>query len=250
MKKLWIGGVMLAALLAPAWGQPVRQADKTAPGALLQMTDAPRWQVGLAYANLSRSVDVEGFEVKLKGDVADVYLAVQPTDWLRLYGQAGASRARLDSLAEPRPGAGAGGLLGAGVNVWQFHPRLPDAAWRFTVGLLGQVGYRTTDDKGGGEIRWLETLVALPVDYHLTFARNTRNRDAGDFHSVRVYGGPALSTLDGTWKRGGTKRDIKQAEKWGAVGGAELWLLDNLAFGARADWFDHTTLQLTVRYCF
>ena len=42
----------------------------------------------------------------------------------------------------------------------------------------------------------------------------------------------------------------EQALKSGAVAGANLWLLENLAFGARADWFERTSLLLSVLYRF
>ena len=36
----------------------------------------------------------------------------------------------------------------------------------------------------------------------------------------------------------------------GVVGGADLWLLENLSFGARAEWFEETSMELAVRYRF
>jgi hypothetical protein len=250
MKRLMAGGLMLAALLPAAQGQWEKREDNSAPVALVTLADASRWQAGLAYAHVSRTVELEGRECRLKGDVADIMLGFSPAPWLLLYGQAGMSRARLDDWVNPRPGAGAGGLMGARLNLWQFHADAPEASWRFTIQLDGQIAHRTTDDKDGGEIRWTETLVMLPLDYHLTFAHNSRNYYMADFHSLHVWAGPAFSFLDGTWEARDTRRDFEESESLGVAAGAELWLLENLAFGARADWFDSTTVHLTVRYRF
>ena len=250
MKKA--AGFGLAALLAvTCLGQQryVRE-DASAPEALVILPDASRWEVGLAYGHVSRSVDLEGTERKLQGDLGDVLLGFSPVPWLKLYGQAGASEARLTGMAGEEPGPGAGGVLGAQVNLWQVHEGVRKTAWRFTIRLAGQYGYRTTEDEDDGSVRWGEALVMLPLDYHLIFARTFRNFYMGEFHSLRIYAGPAYSRLDGEWERRGVTQDFEGKEEWGVVGGAELWLLEQLAFGARAEWFDSTSAQVTVRYTF
>ncbi|HOO21069.1 MAG TPA: hypothetical protein PLJ99_06370 [Kiritimatiellia bacterium] len=250
MKKWMAGGLVLAALLPAAQGQWEKHEDTSAPVALVTLADASRWQAGLAYAHVSRTVELDARESRLQGDVADIFLGFSVAPWLQLYGQAGVSRARIDDLLNPRPGAGAGGLLGARLDLWQYHAGHPETSWRFTIPLDARIAHRTTDDKGAGEIRWTEILVAMPLDYHLTFAHNSRNFYMSEFHSLRLYAGPAFSDIDGTWEAGGTRRDFEESESLGAVAGAELWLLENVSFGARADWFDSTTLHLTVRYRF
>ena len=166
------------------------------------------------------------------------------------YGQVGASQARLDGPMREDASAGAGGLLGARVNLWQLYEGVQATAWRVTLQLAGQYAFRTTEDDGEGDVQWGETLVMLPIDYHLSFARSYRNAYVGEFQSFHLYAGPAYSKLDGTWTRGELERDFEETEAFGVVGGGELWLLENLAFGARFDWFEDTTGQLTVRYRF
>jgi hypothetical protein len=243
---------MLVALVAvpAALGQRNVREDASAPVALVTLSDASRWQVGLTYGRLSRPVELDGSEWRLRGDVVDVFLGYSPAPWLMLYGQAGGSQARLDGLLREEPATGAGGLLGARANLWQLHEGVRVTSWRFTIQLDGQVAYRTTDDEGDGELRWSEVLVMLPLDYHLTFARSFRNFYMAEFHSVRIYAGPAYSKLDGTWERLGETRDFEESEAFGVVAGAELWLLENLSFGVRAEWFDATTAQLSLRYRF
>lgn len=250
MKRLIAGGLLLGMWLPAAQGQWEKHEDTTVPAAIITLTDASRWEAGLVYAHMSRRVDLEGQECRLRGDVVDVFLGFAVVPWLQLYGQVGASQARLDDILNPRPGAGAGGLIGARLNLWQFHADRTESSWRFTVQVDGQVAHRTTDDKGGGDLHWTEALVMLPLDYHLTFEHTSRNLYMAEFHSLHAYAGPAFSSLEGAWELDEMKRDFEESESFGVVAGAELWLFENLAFGARADWFDSTTLQLMVRYRF
>lgn len=250
MKRLIVGGLVLSALLPAAQGQWEKHADTTVPAAIITLPDASRWEAGLVYSHLSRRVDLEGQDCRLRGDVADVFLGFAVAPWLQIYGQIGGSQARLDDILNPRPGAGAGGLVGARMNLWQYHRDDAESSWHFTIKVDGQVGHRTTDDKGGGELHWTEALMMLPLDYHLTFAHTARNLYMAEFHSLHAYAGPAFSSLEGAWKLNGMRRDFEESENFGVVAGAELWLFENLAFGARADWFDSTTLQLMVRYRF
>ncbi len=243
--------MLLALIAAPAaLGQRNVREDASAPVALVTLPDASRWQAGLDYAHLSRPVELDGVEWRLRGDVVDVFVGYSPAPWLMLYGQAGASQARLDSLLQEEPGAGAGGLLGVRVNLWQLHEGVQVSSWRFSLLLDGQAAYRTTDDEGDGELRWSEIKAMLPLDYHLTFARTFRNFYMAEFHSLRIYAGPAVSKLDGTWERGGQKRDFEESRAFGVVAGTELWLLENLSFGARGEWFDASAMHVTLRYRF
>ena len=242
--------LLLALGVTRAAGQQNLTEDSSAPNALLTWHDPVPWQAGLVYARLSRPVELEGAEWKLRGHLADVTVGVAPWAWLLLYGQAGVSDARLDNAIHHEFDYGAGGLAGARVNLWQIYEGVARTSWRVTVALAGEYAFRTTDDGGAGEIEWSETRCMLPIDYHLTFARRFRNFYMGEFHSLAVYAGPAWSKLDGTWTRGDLQQDFEESQALGIVGGVELWLLENLSFGARADWFDGTSAQLTVRYRF
>lgn len=249
--KTWMAWtLMLAAGASSAFGQLNFHGDAGAPQALVTLTDASRWQAGLAYAHVSRTVESDGAEWKLRGDIGDVLLGFSPAPWLWLYAQGGASEARLAGVMNDKPSAGAGGLLGANLNLWQFNEGVRATAWRFTVQMAGQYAWRTTRDEGSGKIEWTEALLMLPLDYHLIFVRTYRHTYMGEFHALRIYAGPACSWVDGTWTRDGVERDFEESETFGAVAGAELWLLENLSFGARAEWFDDTSAQLSVRYRF
>lgn len=250
MKKTACWMLMLALAAPAAWASLNVEEDASGETALLTWRDPVPWQAGLSYMQVSRPVDLEGVEWDLKADVVDAMVGVSPWPWLLLYGHVGASEGRLDGAMRADPSAAAGGLLGARLNVWQIYQGVHKTAWRLTLQLDGQYGYRTSDDDGDGDLDWGETLVMLPIDYHLSFARSYRNAYVGEFQSFHLYAGPAYSKLDGTWTRGELEQDFEETEAFGVVGGGELWLLENLAFGARFDWFEDTTGQLTVRYRF
>ncbi|HRT05859.1 MAG TPA: hypothetical protein P5204_09180 [Kiritimatiellia bacterium] len=245
---LWTCSLLLAVPAARASLHV--EEDASGETALLTWKDPVPWQAGLIYQRLSRPVELDGTERDFKAHVAEAMVGVSPWPWLLLFGQAGASEARLEGSMSASADAGAGGLLGARLNAWQIHQGAHRTAWRLTLQVAGQYAYRTSADDGEGELRWQETLLMLPLDYHLSFARTFRNTYAGEFQSLHVYVGPAYSKLDGTWSRDGLDRDFEEAEAFGAVGGGELWLLENLAFGARFDWFEGTSGQITVRYRF
>jgi hypothetical protein len=250
MKTLACWTLTMALAATSALAQRNEMEDLSADQALLSSRDPSVWQVGLAYANLSRAVDLDGFAATLRGNVIDATIGVSPWPWLLFYGQVGGSSARLDPQMREDAGFGGGGLFGANLNVWQLYEGVEATAWRVTLKLAGQYAYRTAADDGEGELRWGETLVLLPLDYHLSFARSFRNYYTAEFQSLHFYVGPAFSKLNGTWNRGGQERDFAESQPYGVVGGAELWLLDNLSFGARADWFDGTSIQLSILYRF
>ena len=250
MKNIACWTMVMAVGAATAFAQRNVIEDPSADRALLTWSDPAPWQVGLVYQNISRPVELEGAEWDLSGDAIDASIGVTPWDWLLLYGQAGISSARLDGPMREDADYGAGGLLGASVNLWQVYEGVQVTSWRFTIKLAGQYAYRTTADNGEGEVQWGEALVMLPLDYHLTFARTFRNFYMAEFQGFHVYVGPAYSQVDGTWTRNDLEREFEEAQAVGVVGGIELWLLENLAFGVRADWFDGTSAQLSVRYHF
>lgn len=240
----------LAAVMLGTAAVQAQRPDAAAPEALLTWRDPARLEVGAIYAHLSREVELAGAEWRLRGEAVDVQLGVSPWPWLLLFGQVGASEARLRGPMHRDGSAGAGGRLGAHLNVWQIYEGVQVSSWRFTVKLAGEYAYRTARDDGAGELRWSEALVALPLDYYLSFSRTYRHLYLSELHGVGIFAGPAFSVVDGTWERRGVRTSFGEAEAAGFVAGADLWLLGNLAFGARVDWFGETSMQLNVRYRF
>ena len=244
----WICLVVLAA--GEVRAQRNVMEDPSADTALLTWADPSGWQVGLAYERVSRTVARRGVEWDLSADIAEAMIGVSPWPWMLIYAQAGASQWRLEGAMREDADPGAGGVLGAQLNLWQLYEGVQATSWRVTLHLAGQYAYRTTDDDGEGEVEWSEARVVLPLSYHLTFARSFRNYFMAEFQGFHVYVGPAVSQVDGTWTRQGQELDFEETENVGVVGGVDLWLLENLAFGVRVDWFQETSAQLSVRYRF
>ena len=245
----YVSGLLaLCATLASA--QRNVEEDVSGEQALLTWSNPAGWEAGLVYAHVSRDVDLEGQTARLKGDIAEAEIGVSPWSWLLLYGRAGGSRARLEGVMRDESDAGGGGGGGALLNLWQVYEGVQVTAWRLTLQLAGQYLYHTTQDDGDGQLEWGEALVWLPLNYHLSFARTFRNSYMAEFQSLAVYAGPAFSKVDGTWTRHGVEQDFEEEDNFGVVGGGEFWLLENLSFGARAEWFEQTSLQATVRYRF
>ena len=251
MKKI-AGWTMLVALgAATALAQRNVMEDPSADPALLTWSEPDAWQAGVVYTHLARQVDLDGLQPDLKGDIYDGAVGFSPLPWLLLYGQAGASQARLEGSMREDTANGGGGLVGLRLNLWQLFEGEQKTAWRLLLQLAGQYAYRTTSDDGEGELQWSETMFMAPLTYHLSFARTFRNYYMSEFQSLAVYAGPAVSLLDGTWTRNGVERDFEQADEFGLVGGVDFWLLESLGFGLRADWFgDATSMQAMVRYRF
>ena len=250
MKRIasWIGWMALSTTMALAQRSVVE--DASAEQSLLTWSNPVGWEAGLAYVHVTRSVDLEGLETRLKADIADVEIGMMPWPWLLVYGRAGGSQAQLTEVAGDDSSPGGGGGIGMRLNLWQIYEGVQATAWRFTLQMAGQYMYRTTQDDGDGEVQWGEALVWMPFNYHLSFARPFRNSYMAEFQSLAVYAGPALSKVDGTWTRRGAEQDFEEEDNFGAVYGAQFWLLENLSFEARAEWFENTTLQLMVHYRF
>ncbi len=249
MKKIACWIVLMAVGVPMAFAQRNVMEDPSADTAIFHSMDLPNVQVGMVYTHLSRPVKLGNLEDTLGGDIIDVAFGISPLPWLLLYGQAGVSKSSLDVMRDDTS-FGGGGLLGARVNIWQLYEGVQETAWRVTLQAAAQYAYRTSQDHGDGDLRWGESLIMLPLRYHLSFARSYRNSFMAEFQGFSVYLGPAYSSMDGTWTRHEVEQDFEESESFGVVGGADLWLLENLSFGARADWFDGTSMQLNVSYRF
>ena len=244
----WICLGMLVA--GEALAQRNVMEDPSADRALLTWSDPSGWQVGLSYGRVARTVARGAAEWELSADMIDAMIGVSPWPWLTFYAQAGASQGRLEGVMREDAEPGAGGQAGARINLWQLYEGVQATSWRVTLHLDGHYAYRTTDDDGEGEVEWGEAFMMLPLSYHLTFARSFRNDYMAEFQGVNVYAGPAYSKVDGTWTRQGAEVDFEETDSFGVSGGVDLWLLENLAFGVRVDWFQDTSAQLSVQYRF
>ena len=102
----------------------------------------------------------------------------------------------------------------------------------------------------GASLEWFEGFAAMPLYYLLSATRSRRTPDVRDFHAIGAYAGPAVSTIDGRRELGDTKIDFEQSDLAGAVGGIDLWLLSNLRFGGRLEYFGDCAWSLSCEYSF
>lgn len=227
------------------------EGDATAPEALWAWNDPVPWRVGVEAGRAGRTVKCGGAECDWTGDSAEGVLSVAPWGWLEFYGRAGVHRGKMERGAHSaKSGAGAGGALGAKLNLWEIGPERDTAAWRVTIGLQAEYAYRSGGEKDGAKASWGEAFFFLPVDYHLSFLGTQRSAYATEAHALDLFAGPACSLLDGDWTENGAKSSFKQKQAAGVAGGLRIWLLENLGIEGTLAWFDGMTYRAGLQYRF
>lgn len=250
MKRLVMWLLVGCSIPLQGWAQGQILEDRTAEEALVIWQDPRPWQARLLYTRLSRPVEMEDEEWRLRTDIVEAEIGVRPWPWLLLFARAGGSEARLDPrmTQDAKPGASGGG--GLSLNLWQIHQGATATAWRLTLPLRAEYLHRSTQDSHPGRLRWEEARISLPLTYHLTYARSIRHANSADFQSLTLFGGPVYSTVTGRWSPWGTRHSFSEKESLGIIGGAEFWLVETVAFGACAEWYEHASLLVTARYQF
>ena len=202
-----------------------------------------------SYLRVARPLDLSG-DLSLRADAFDAMLGWRPAVWCLLYLHGGATRAKIPETPMDTSKFGPAAGLGATLDLWQIDDG-DESAWRFLVRLEGRWTWRSTaDDDLWGKLSWTEAYAAVPFVYSLRFSRRAKVGYRDEFHAIEVFGGPALSKIDGTWKRDAGDTDFSEDKLFGLVGGGELWLFPNLCFGGRAEYFGKTGFSAYVRYDF
>lgn len=236
---------------ARAEGHAHLMPDVTEEASLWTWNDPVPWRVGVEGGRMKRPVEIEGMEADWQADVLEGKLSVAPWGWLTLYGRVGAAQARLEGIGpDGKTGTGAGGALGLKLNLWEVAPGGDSTAWRVSIGLLGEYAWRTGEEKGGIEAEWGEAYFFLPINYHLLLHGTQRSTYATEAHSLDLFIGPACSLLDGTWTAPWGEMDFESDQQAGISGGLCIWLMENLGFSGRVDWFDAWSYQAAVEYRF
>ena len=221
--------------------------DETASTALLTWSRPENVQIGFLYSRMERTLENYGV---LDSTLLDAQVGVDVFPWWRLYGRVGSSDAKI-KMQRFSANHAVGGLLGTRFNVWQIDEGLQRTAWQFTVQLDASYAYRTTREDRSGSLTWSEAQVRLPLNYHLTLAKASRQQYLGDFHSLEMFVAPVYSYLDGTWKLNKSlKRDVKASEDFGVVFGLEFWLTERLSFSGEYLLLDKQVWTLGLRYQF
>lgn len=244
--RRWIAvscGVMICAAAAHA----------AAPGgagprdSLLRSDHLHRLGVGADYEWFRRGVDLDnGPEIVLEARRASGLLMWDVLPWFTLFGSAGNAESRL-------PGGEYGSQrrhASVGIHARLWHTDISDPlfmAGRLSLDTTAEFA-RTRFDLGAAAGHWTEQYGTLTLAYEL-FVDTIENLDRIPY-SLRLYVGPALSRLDGTYRAGGASRDFEETKSTGITWGAELFLSHNLSFGYGAQRFDRTTSLATMRYRF
>ena len=239
-----------AAPLALSARPAAASSDPSAPSAIVDWEPSSSWSVGLTYAHRMRPVEVDanGPEWTIAGESYDAFVAFS-WNWLELRAFGGATQAHLKEYALKDLDPEAGGGASLAINLWQISPE-EESAWRALLRLEGRGEWRTTSADNGESLEWFEGFAALPLHYTLSTTRSRRNSSIRDFHALGVYIGPAFSVIDGRRELGGTETSFEQSDLYGAVGGVQLWLLRNLEFGGRLEYFGDCTWSLGCTYVF
>ncbi len=246
MKKGILGTVLAAGL---AW---VAGAASGMDDALVATRDPAGFDLWAGYAHVLRPVEPSGggLDWTLKGDVLAGGIDWRPAGFFSAGAFAGASRGRLSETMAENGRLAAGGGAEAAVNLWQVAPEDEHASWEVMVRLEGRGSIWRSDDDGEGELEWTEWYAGLPVRCRLAHSHGVRALGSGDFKSMAFWAGPAVSKVDGTWKRGGLKEDFEESDLVGAIGGLDIWLVDSVKVGGRVEWFGEVGFSVGLTYEF
>jgi len=241
--------LLCSALAAGTQAQTPAAGVPTDP-ALLEWEPSPSWRAALSYIHRERPVEPANGapEWTLSGESFDASV-LWSCGWLELGVFAGGTRAHLREYGLEDLDMEAGGGAGLGVNLWQISPADEHCAWRALLRLEGRAEWRSTSG-GTDSLEWFEGFAAAPVSYLLTTSRSRHLSSVHDFHAIGAYAGPAVSAIDGRREFGGAKVDFEQADLAGAVAGVDLWLLANLRFGGRMEYFGDCTWTVSCEYSF
>jgi opacity protein-like surface antigen len=203
--------------------------------------------VDYQYQNRDVSTSSEG-KMRLKSQTVDGFIGVDPYKWLLIYATFGGSSAKtgdVNSFNDPRFKWSAG----FDVNWWRYKVTMPE----FLEGGLSlkthaefEMHYSGADAE---RIKWNEYFLSLLVNYEVF---SVSHDDMSKYpYSLMLFVGPALSWLEGYYYQTSYRQvDFHEAHLFGVVGGAELFIADNLSLGGAVQYYDAVSLSADVRYHF
>lgn len=236
---------LLFALALPLAAAAASDADP----ALLSWVPSAHWSAGVAYTHRVRPLSRSGGGTwSLSGESYDGVVAYT-RDWWHVRAFAGATHAHLEEYGLEDLGMDPGGGAALRVNLWQIAPSQSGGPWDVTLKLEGRAEWRETSS-GNETLRWFEGFAAAPVAWSLSSSRSGHDTSIHDYHAIGAYAGPALSCIDGTREFAGAKTSFSEDDLFGGVAGVELWLLRNLRFAGRLEYFGDSSFALSCTYLF
>jgi opacity protein-like surface antigen len=234
---------------------PAKGATLSAAGSretLLEQGDLDFLTIGADYQQQQRDVSTSSQgKVKLRSQMIDGYVGIDPYDWLMIFATAGGAAAKMNETEDyndPKFKWSAGFNL----NLWHFDLQDPTfMAGRLSLRTHAEFGmYSSGSD--ADQAKWNEIFAALLVNYEVFVSRI----DDLDKHpySLVLYVGPAVSWLNGhyyTPEAGiSQKVDFNEDRLFGVVGGVDLYAAHNLSIGAAIQYYDAPTVSANIRYHF
>jgi hypothetical protein len=188
--------------------------------------------------------------MRLKSQMVDGYIGVDPYKWLMIFATFGGSAAKMGN-ADAYNDSKFKWSAGFDVNWWRYSITAPTF-------LEGDLSLKThaefamhNSGAGSGKINWNEIFAALLVNYEVFVSRKD---DLDKYpYSLALYVGPAVSWLEGDYYANqniSQKVDFNEEHLVGIVGGAELYAAYNLSIGGAIQYYDAVTLSASVRYHF
>ena len=203
-----------------------------------------RLSVGVDYAQLNRPVSLDqGGTQNLRARIISGQLGFDVLPWLTAFATAGRSEAKFDAESGYHGGQFKWSA-GLKANWWHYDIVDPDF-------LEGRLSFQSTAEfaqyrsgKGSEEIKWNEGYADLTLNYEIF---STKMNDTAQVpYSLVLYGGPALSKVDGS----AAGADFSEDRLLGVVGGVDLFISHNLSLGGQVLFFDKSTLSASLRYHF
>jgi opacity protein-like surface antigen len=247
LKKI-VAGIFIYASLLILTTQAANVSGAWSKETLLEQASLKRLSIGVNYEQIVRPVSMENVDNKptLKARHTSGYLGIDLTRWFTLFGTAGAIEAKEKEESDYENFDVAWGA-GAYLNLWQYNVQDPNfLAGRLSFRLLGEFSQNRSSDKT--EWKWNEIYSAFLVGYEIFTTSPAATQKYP--YSLLLYGGPALSFLDGHYKKNGVKNDFDEEQSIGIVGGVDLFISHNLSAGGYIQYYDDATFGASVRYHF
>ncbi|MCX7006750.1 MAG: hypothetical protein NTY53_05810 [Kiritimatiellaeota bacterium] len=195
---------------------------------------------GFDYQTTKRTVSLDaGGKNVLQARVMSAEIGVDLFPWWQVFGTLGRSEAGWDT-----GNYGDGKVKWSGgmhFNWWNYDITEPEF-------MEGRLSFQTTLEfaqyRSGDDTHWNDAYADLTLNYEL-FAEKQKDTKAIPY-SLALYGGAALSKLSGQLNGSGFSED----QIFGLVGGADLYIAQNLSLGAQVLYFDKASVGFSVRYHF
>ncbi|MCX6995952.1 MAG: hypothetical protein NTV49_02440 [Kiritimatiellaeota bacterium] len=203
-----------------------------------------RLSAGVDYAQMNRTMSLDrGGMQELRARVVSGQLGFDVLPWLTVFATAGRSEAKFNTESGYHSGQFKWSA-GLKANWWHYDIADPDF-------LAGRLSFQSTAEfaqyrsgQGREELKWNEGYADLTLNFEVF---STKMTDTAQYpYSLVLYGGPAVSRIDGS----AAGANFSEDRLLGVVGGVDLYISHNLSFGGQILHFDEYTLSASLRYHF